>query len=130
MTDMDTATALYEAFAAHDGKRLAALLDPDFRGDVTPGMPRGWGGTYAGAEAMLRECWGPVFAAADMHPVPEELIATVDGRVVAVGRYRGTARESGRELDAVFAHVLSFRDGKVSAIVQFTDSQRWHEALA
>jgi ketosteroid isomerase-like protein len=78
---------------------------------------------------MLRECWGPVFAALDTRPVPDELIPTVDGRIVVLGRYRGAARESGREHDAVFAHVLSFRDGKVSALTQITDSQRWHDAL-
>jgi len=129
MTDMETAGALYEAFEARDAKRLYALLDDEFHGEVTPGLPRNWGGTYDGASTMMRECWGQVFAALDTRPIPDELIETVDGRVVAIGTYRGSARETGREHEAVFAHILSFRDGKVAALTQITDSRRWHDAL-
>jgi uncharacterized protein len=129
MTDMETAEALYEAFDAHDGKALMALLHPDFRGDVTPGMPNGWGGVYSGSETMVRECWARVFGELDIRPVPEELLPTADGRIVVLGTYRGTARATGNELAAVFAHVLAFRDGQVSVITQITDSARWHEAL-
>jgi uncharacterized protein len=130
MTDMETANRLYEAFEARDAETLAGLLHPDFRGDVTPGLPRGWGGVYDGPQAMLRDCWGSVVAELDSRPVPEDIVGTDDGRILVLGTYRGSARKSGREHEAVFAHVLTFRDGRIVALTQITDSRRWHEALA
>jgi ketosteroid isomerase-like protein len=38
--------------------------------------------------------------------------------------------QTGRPLDAAFAHVLSIRNGRVASLVQITDTQRWHEAAA
>src|ERR1019366_7079435 len=69
---LQAAQRLYEAFAAHDARALLALLIPGFRGVVSEGMPDGLGGTYDGAEAMLRECWARVFALLDLRPVPAE----------------------------------------------------------
>lgn len=123
------ATDLYEAFAAHDAKAMRALLTPGFRGVVTDGMPRGLGGVYEGPEAMFRDCWGPVFKLVDVHPVPLEYLPVADDRMVVLGRYEGTARGTGRPLNAAFAHVLRFADGRVCEIVQITDSARWHDAI-
>ena len=123
------AAELYQAFAAHDAKAMRGLLTTDFRGVVTDGMPRGLGGVYKGPDAMFRDCWGPVFKLVDVHPVPAEYLPVADDRMVVLGRYVGTARGTGRPLSAAFAHVLRFAGGRVSEIVQITDSARWHDAL-
>jgi ketosteroid isomerase-like protein len=124
------AARLYQAFAAHDGRALRALLTPGFRGVVAEGMPHGFGGVYEGAETMLRDCWGPVFALVDLRPRPTEYLPVAADRMVVLGRYEGTARGTGRPLSAAFAHVLRFAGGRVSEIVQITDTARWHDALA
>lgn len=129
MSNREIAEELYGAFEARDPGRLAALLHETFHGEVTPGLPRDWGGTYVGAEAMLRECWAQVFSELDTRPVPAEMIEAADGRIVVIGHYRGSGRKSGNPHEAVFAHVLSFEDGRIRALQQITDSQRWHEAL-
>lgn len=120
---------LYQAFAAHDAKAMRGLLTPGFRGVVTDGMPHGLGGVYEGPDAMFRDCWGPVFKLIDVHPVPADYLPVADDRMVVLGRYEGTARGTGRPLSAAFAHVLRFADGRVSEIVQITDTARWHDAL-
>lgn len=129
-TNLETARRLYTAFEEADGPALVALLHPDFEGEVTDGLPEGWGGSYRGPEQMLLECWGQVFAKLETRPVPSEYLQADDGRVVVLGRYLGSARDSGRPHDAVFAHVLRFDEDRISGLVQITDSQRWHEALA
>jgi ketosteroid isomerase-like protein len=48
--------------------------------------------------------------------------------LVAIGRYVGTARDTGRAVDAAFAHVLTVRGGRVASLEQITDTQRWHDA--
>ena len=106
------------------------MLIPGFRGVVSEGMPDGLGGTYDGAEAMLRECWARVFALLDLRPVPAEYLPVADDRMVVLGRYEGTARATGSPLSAAFAHVLRFADGRVCELVQITDTARWRDALA
>lgn len=126
---LQTAQQLYHAFAAHDGTALLAILTPGFRGIVSEGMPEETGGVYEGAETMLRQCLARVFALADVRPVPEEYLPVGDDRMVVLGRYEGSARTTGRRLSAAFAHVLRFADGRVSELVQITDTARWHAAL-
>lgn len=124
------AVRLYAAFAANDPSALLAALTPDFRGVVADGMPLELGGTYDGPETMLAAVWGAVADDLDVTPVPEEYLEAGDGRVVAVGRYHGTVRATGAEIDAAFAHVLRIRDGRVAELIQITDTARWHAALA
>jgi 2-(1,2-epoxy-1,2-dihydrophenyl)acetyl-CoA isomerase len=125
-----TARRLYDAFAAHDGNALLTVLTPEFRGVVAEGMPGGLGGVYDGAETMLRQCWAPVFRLLDLRPGPAEYLPVAADRMIVLGRYEGTARATGRTLSAAFAHVLRFTDGRVSEIVQITDTGRWRDALA
>ena len=129
MNPSTAATTLYDAFAARDVARRLGTLHPDFRGIVSDGMPAGAGGTHVGPEAMLRDCWGPVFEQFDVSPVPDEMLPASDGRLIVLGRYQGPARATGREVDATFAHVLRFRDGQVSELIQITDTARWLAAL-
>ena len=105
-------------------------MDEDFAGKVSDGMPLGLGGRYEGRERMLRDVWAKVFAAYDTTPEVTRYIETGGPEIVAIGRYVGTGRASGRPLDAAFAHVLSIRDGRVASLEQITDTQRWHEAAA
>lgn len=59
---------------------------------------------------------------------PELWIATVDD-VVVTGRVVARTH-SGRDLDAPYAHLFSFRDGKVSRNSNFHDTALWAAALA
>lgn len=121
------ARRLYDGFAARDGQAIRDALHDDFRGEVAAGMPLGVGGSHEGRDAMLRDCWGPVFAAYDMHVEAEECLLCGDDRVVVLGRYRGPHRAEGWQVDAAFAHVLTIRDGRVAVLRQITDTARWRE---
>jgi ketosteroid isomerase-like protein len=119
------ARRLYDAFARRDPVALLAELHPEFVGRVSAGMPLSVGGRHEGPDAMLHEVWVPVAFAYDVAPEPAELLECGADRLVAVGAYRGRARDSGEDIDAAFAHVLRFRDGKVSELVQITDTASW-----
>lgn len=120
----DLARRLYDGFLAHDAAAILALLDPELEADVSAGMPLGVGGRHSGAETMMREVWIPVFAAYDVRVEADELIEAGE-QVVAVGGYRGTERTGGTPFDASFAHVLTIRDGLVTALQQITDTASW-----
>ena len=129
---LSTAARLYAALADTDAPTLYALLTDDFTGRLTAGLPHGLGREYTGADDMIRRGWGGVARHYTMRPVPEEYLATTDGRVVVLGTYRATARATGREMAAPFAHVLSFDgdSGRISGLVQVTDTAPWAAALA
>jgi ketosteroid isomerase-like protein len=117
--------ALYDGMRDRDPQAILAVLAPDFVGDVSPGMPLGVGGIHEGPEAMLQNVWGRVFGAYELQVEAEELLPAGDDRVVALGAYRGTERETGHEVDAAFAHVLTVRDGRITRLQQITDTARW-----
>jgi uncharacterized protein len=121
---IDLARRLYDGFLAQDAAAILGLLRPDFEGIVSAGMPLGVGGRHHSAEAMMRDVWIPVFSAYDVRVEADELLECGE-RVVAVGGYRGTAREGGEAFDASFAHVLRIGDGLISGLHQITDTASW-----
>jgi ketosteroid isomerase-like protein len=128
-TQLDLARRLYDCFLAHDAPAILSLLKPDFEGMVSAGMPLGVGGRHDSAEAMMRDVWIPVFGAYDVRVEADELLECGE-RVVAVGGYRGTAREGGEPFDASFAHVLTIDDGLIAALHQITDTASWPAVAA
>ena len=60
---------------------------------------------------------------------PAEFLQAGD-EVVVLGRYRGTAKQTGKILDVPFVHIWSLRDGKAWRFRQFLDTAGWVEALS
>jgi ketosteroid isomerase-like protein len=119
------AERLYDAINGHDARAIRAALHPEFVGIASDGMPCGVGGRHDGPDAMLRDCWGVIFAAFDIAvEVSDRLVTGPDG-LVFVGRYVGTERATGRVVDAAFAHVLRVDGDRVSELRQITDTARW-----
>lgn len=130
MTDpQQLATRLYAALAKGDAAGLDELLHLDFVGTTTEGLPLGLGGRYEGVAAMRDEFWWRIGRHYRAEAVPESFHPLDDGQLLVVGRYRGEGRASGLPLDAAFEHRLTFREGRISALVQLTDSTAWLSAL-
>lgn len=125
---LDAAQRLYAALQQGDTDTLRALLAEDFQGHLTPGLPNGFGRTYAGREAMLRDGWGAVGQLFAMAPEPDELLECGDV-VVGRGHYVGTALPTGKPVRARFAHFWRFAGGHIVSVHQVTDSAAWHAAL-
>lgn len=123
------ARRLYEALAAGDAGRLRELLHPSFTGHTTEGLPLGLGGEHGSPEAMTEDFWWTIGRHYRARAVPGQFLALADGGLLVLGRYTGTARAGGGRLDAGFAHVLRFTDGRISELTQYTDSARWAGAL-
>ncbi|TDD11747.1 DUF4440 domain-containing protein [Nonomuraea deserti] len=120
----------YAAAQAADGAAILTLLHPDFRARTAPGMPCGAGGAFHGPKEALAHVWGAVFADYDTAPYDETWHETTEGIIVVTGHYRGTARATGRAHEAEFVHLWQVTDGRISWLHQYTDTARWHQALA
>lgn len=125
-----TAKALYRALASGDRDTINALLSDDFVGHAAEGLPLAMGGEHRGSESMQRDLWWTIGKHFAVEAQPDALRLLDDGDLLVTGHYRGTARRSGRVLDAEFTHVLRFdRDGRISSLRQLTDTAAWVEAF-
>ena len=125
----DLVAALYPALAKGDRQAVSALLDPDFEGTVTAGLPGGTGGVHRGRDAMIEEVWWALGRLFRVRAEPCQWMTCPDGRLLVIGRYVGSGRASGAPLDAAFVHLWSAEAGRLTAIWQLTDSVRFVEAL-
>jgi uncharacterized protein len=73
---------------------------------------------------MLDKVWVPVHRTSGAMPYPADLLAVDDGRVVAIGEYRGRT-PAGEPFAATFAHVFRFTDGRIVELRQITDTRSW-----
>lgn len=129
MTRLSIVRSSYDAFAKRDLDGALAPFSLDVVWHQAQGLPHG--GIYHGIEAVRAAVFDPLAREwwSEFNATPEELIDGGD-HVVALGRYTGQARQTGRSLDVPFAHVWTFDGEKVVRFVQFVDTAGWNAALA
>jgi len=119
---------LYDALAALDLAALEKLLDPEFHGILSAGLPFGVGGEHRGALAMRRDGWGAIGRHYIARAEPDRFLPLVDGRMLVTGRYVGKGRRDGGPLDAAFAHIITISHGRIIGLEQYTDTALWRDA--
>lgn len=127
MSNLSSVQAVYDAFAKGDIPVVLGILSTEIEWTEAEGFP--YGGTYVGPNAVLEGVFMRLgtewegFAA-----VPHEFI---DGgeTVVALGKYSGTYKTTGKSFEANFAHVWKVRDGKAVKFVQYVDTHIVQRAL-
>lgn len=118
----------YQAFDRSDLDGVLADLDDDIEWQQAQGLPHG--GTYLGITEVRKNIFDPLD-----RDWWDEFTATphqfIDGgeEIVVLGRYRGIAKSSGRNLDVPFVHVWTIAHGRVVRFRQFLDTAGWNAAL-
>jgi hypothetical protein len=125
---LEIAQRAYVAFDRDDLDGVLADLDDAIVWEQAQGLPHG--GTYRGIAAVrtnvfdpLDRDWWDEFSA-----TPHQFIDGGD-EIVVLGRYHGTAKNSGRALDVPFVHVWTITGEKVVRFRQFLDTAGWNTAL-
>ncbi len=110
----------YAAFAKGDIPTVLGALAPNVIWIEAEGGP--YGGTYVGPNAVLENVFMKIGGEWDAYAaVPDEFIAN-DNTVVALGKYSGKYKATGKRFEAPFVHVWKFLDGKVISFQQHTDT--------
>ena len=118
---------VYSAFAKGDVPGVLGFLDADIEWTEAAGFP--YGGTYIGPNAVLEGVFMRLGTEWDGYAaVPEEFI-DAGSRIVALGKYSGTYKATGKSFEANFAHVWTLRDGKAVKFVQYADTRKVQDAL-
>ena len=129
MSNLEIVQRSYVAFVRGDMDAVLADMDEGIEWQQAQGLPHG--GIYRGITEVRRNVFDPLDRDwwSEFSAEPDELLDAGD-EIVALGRYRGVAKETGKVLDVPFVHVWSLRDGKAWRFRQFLDSAGWIEALA
>lgn len=119
-----TVESVYAALATGDRAALVELLDPGFTARFAEGMPAGAGLAEGATEAIAH--WWAIGAHWAVHAEPQSFVECADGRLLVIGRYRGTRRDGdGSAIDAAFTHLWSAAGGRLIGLEQVTDTARW-----
>lgn len=119
--------AVYDAFAKGDVPGVLGFLSPNIAWTEAEGHP--YGGTYNGPNAVLEGVFMRLGTEWDgFAAVPDEFIDAGD-TVVALGKYSGTYKATGKSFQANFAHVWTLQDGKAIRFVQYVDTHLVQQAL-
>ena len=113
---------IYRAFAAGDVPAVLGAMSPAMVWNEAENFPYADGNPYCGPQAVLNGVFARIGAEWDgFEAVAEELLDAGD-TIVALGRYRGTCKATGRAMDAQLAHVWRIAGGKAARFQQYTDT--------
>ncbi len=113
---------LYRSFATGDVATVLGSMSPDIVWNEAENFPYADRNPYVGPEAVAVGVFGRIGADFETFAVePEELIDAGD-TVVALGRYVGKHRATGRSMRAQFVHVWRVSGGKVVRFQQYADT--------
>jgi uncharacterized protein len=125
--NVELARSGYDAFARGDIPGVLGLMDPAIVWHEAESLP--YGGVHRGPDAILQNVfmglgrdWAPFSA------TPQQYI-DAGNRVVVLGEYRGTNRQSGRTFATPFVHIWRFENGRLIEFHQFTDTAVWLGAM-
>ena len=118
---------LYGAFGRGEIGTVLAAFDPQIEWISAEGAP--YPGTFIGPDAVLHGIF--MRLGSEWEGFRAEPTEYIDGgdTIVALGRYSGTYRATGKSMNAAFAHVWTLRDGRIVRHRQYLDSRKLAEAL-
>jgi uncharacterized protein len=124
-----TVAGMYEAFGRGDVEHVVAQLAPELEWIETEADTLPIHGRFTSAREVLEHVFAQVPEHFERFELRPELWVEAGDDVVVTGRVVARTRE-GRDLDAPYAHVFSFRDGKVTRNDNFHDTAVWVTAFA
>lgn len=116
---------LYDAFAKGDVPAVLATMDSAIQWREADGVLYADGNPYVGPQAVAEGVFQRIVTDVDSFAAVPHTFVDGGGTVVVEGRYTGRMKATGKPLDAQFAHVFEFRNGKIIRFQQYTDTRQW-----
>lgn len=128
-SNIGTVKQMYESFAEGDMEGVVAT----WASDIELNMPKGFASDGAGISHGPDEIIENVFADlandwGEVSSIPEQFFEEGD-TVVALGNWRGTYTETGKEVEFPEVHVFEFEDGTIARWTSHGDTALWNAAL-
>lgn len=113
---------IYSAFSAGNIPAVLAAFDPGIVWNEAEHFPYSDGNPYVGPQAVLQGVFARCGGEWDGFAVSVEELLDAGETIVALGRYHGTFKATGRVQSTQMAHVWRIRDGKVVRFQQYADT--------
>ena len=113
---------LYEAFAAGNVPAVLAAFDPHILWNEAENFPYADGNPYIGPEAVLHGVFARCVGEWDGFSVAIEELLDAGDTIVALGRYGGTCKATGRVQHTQLVHVWRVNGGKLVRFQQYADT--------
>jgi ketosteroid isomerase-like protein len=125
-----TIEGMYDAFGRGDIAFIIGALDPDVEWWEAENFIYADKNPYVGPQAVLTGVFARINRDWDGFTVTPIEVLDAGDSVVGRGHYAGKYRQTGRAVKAQFAHVFSFKNGKIVKFQQYTDTAQFKEAVA
>ena len=120
--NLELVRGIYTAFAAGDIPGVLGRMAPDMVWNEAENFPYADNNPYRGHDAIVGGVFARLGAEWDgFAPEPDEFL-DAGSTIVALGRYRGTCKATGKALNAQMVHVWRVANGKAKAFQQYTDT--------
>ena len=108
----------YDAYNREGINGILVYLDPEVEWRNPVESPNA--GVFIGHQGVLQ--WQAMVDGAfkEMHFEADRVGELPDGRVLALVRFRFRAPTGGQRIEVPFAHVITWRDGKATAVSMYT----------
>jgi ketosteroid isomerase-like protein len=122
MSNADTIRGVYAAFQKGDIPSVLAAMAPDIVWNEAENFPYADNNPYVGPDAILAGVFARLGGEWDGFAVREEELIDAGDTIVTLGRYGGAPKATGKKINSQFAHVWRFKNGKIVAFQQYTDT--------
>lgn len=125
-----TIQGMYEAFGRGDIGTVLSALDPEIEWWEAENFIYADGNPYVGHQGVLQGVFARLGSEWEGFSVSPEELLDAGETIVGRGYYSGKFRKTGSDVRAQFAHLFTFRNGKVVKFQQYTDTAQFREATS
>lgn len=127
--NIDIVKTFFEAASKGDMDAARAVLDDNIEW-IEPDVPGLWfSGVHRGADKALREVVMPTFDYIDNFSVAADEYIDAGDHIIALGRFLGKAKETGKNLYIPVCFVCSVKDGKIIRFRAYHNTALWLDAV-
>lgn len=126
-TNVAVVRGLYDAFTRGDVPVVLAGMDPGIVWNEAEHFPYADGNPYVGPQAVLEGVFMRIAGDFETFRLVVETLLDAGDTVVALGRYQGRHKATGKDLDAQMAHIWWLRDEKIVRFQQYADTAQARE---
>lgn len=121
-TNVELVRGIYDAFATGDVPAVLGAMSPDIVWNEADSHPYADGNPYVGPQAVLEGVFARCIGEWDNFAVQIDELLDAGDTIVALGRYTGTYKATGKPQNTQLVHVWRIKDGKIARFQQHADT--------
>ena len=126
-TNLEIMKSIYAGDAGQIAKNLQAALAPSFEWTEVAGFP--YAGTYHSLEEVAKNVFSRLATEWIGYRADAQNFYDAGETIIVTGFYRGNYRKTNGVMNAAFAHVWTFKDGKIVKYEQNVDTKNVWDAM-